>query len=48
MGSAIRKKFSNNENRLEDFVGMLGAFEEKIPSTKLQRKWRNEFAKRNT
>lgn len=32
--------------KLEDFVGVLGKFEEKLPSTELQKKWRKEFGLR--
>jgi len=32
--------------RIEDFVGMLGKFEEGMPSTEVQRKWRQEFERK--
>ena len=32
---------------VDDFVGILGSYTEKIPSTKLQKKWRNEFERKN-
>lgn len=34
------------KGKLEDFVGVLGSFEEKVPSTELQKIWRKEFEKR--
>lgn len=34
------------KGKLEDFVGVLGNFEEKLPSTELQKKWRKDFEKR--
>ncbi|MBS3145860.1 AbrB/MazE/SpoVT family DNA-binding domain-containing protein [Candidatus Woesearchaeota archaeon] len=34
------------KGKLEDFVGALGSFEEKVPSTELQKMWRKEFEKR--
>lgn len=34
------------KGKLEDFVGILGSFEEKVPSTELQKMWRKEFEKR--
>lgn len=34
------------KGKLEDFVGILDSFEEKVPSTELQKMWRKEFEKR--
>lgn len=34
------------KGKLEDFVGVLSNFEEKVPSTQLQKMWRKEFEKR--
>lgn len=34
------------KGKLDDFVGVLGKFEERLPSTELQRKWRREFEQR--
>lgn len=31
------------KGRLEDYLGALGTFGEKLPSNELQRKWRSEF-----
>ncbi len=36
------------KNKLEDFVGVLGSFEEKVPSTELQKIWRKEFERRKS
>ena len=42
-GYRLHKKV---KGKLEDFIGALPSFNEKIPSTQLQRKWRQEFTKR--
>ena len=34
------------KGKLEDFVDVLGSFEEKVPSSELQKMWRKEFEKR--
>ncbi|MBS3148001.1 AbrB/MazE/SpoVT family DNA-binding domain-containing protein [Candidatus Woesearchaeota archaeon] len=34
------------KGKLEDFVGILDSFEEKVPSTELQKMWRKAFEKR--